>query len=226
MSGVSIRIVVGEDHFLVREGIGRVLERIPGFEVVGAVGDLPELRSTVDRLRPDVVMTDIRLPPTFTDEGVRFAGELWERHPEIGVVALSNHADAAYAAELFARGAARRAYILKDRIADTAEIERAVRTVTQGESHVDIKVVEELLAAADRRASPAVTGLTARERQIMGLIAQGRSNSAIAQELGVTTRAVERHVGAIFTKMHIVDAPEYSRRVLAVLSYLGGAGPA
>ena len=166
------------------------------------------------------MITDIRLPPTFTDEGIRFATELWLREPQIGVVVLSQHVDPSYATALFAEGARARAYVPKDRVTDKTELERLVKTVAEGGSHVDVRVVEHLLSAAATRDEPKFEALTARQREILRLIAEGKSNSAIAREIGVTSRAVERHVSAIFSKMQIEDSPEVSRRVRAALSYL------
>jgi DNA-binding NarL/FixJ family response regulator len=217
------RIVVAEDELFVREGIRRVLESIEDVEVVAVVGDLPELERAVEYALPDVVITDIRLPPTFTDEGIRFAADLWLRDPGIGVVVLSQHVDPSYATTLFDRGAQARAYVPKERVTDRAELARVIRTVAEGGSHVDVRVVEELLGAAGRRSSPTFAALTPREREILRLIAEAKSNVAIARELGVTTRAVERHVSGIFSKMQIEDSPEVSRRVRAALAYLSGS---
>jgi DNA-binding NarL/FixJ family response regulator len=222
MSGRFDRVVVAEDELLVREGIRRVLETIEGIEVVAVVGDLRALEDAVESLLPDVVITDIRLPPTFTDEGIRFATELWHREPGIGVVVLSQHVDPSYATALFAEGARARAYVPKERVTDRAEFARVVTTVAQGGSHVDVRVVEQLLTATARRRHPTFEVLTPREREILGLIAEAKSNSAIARELGVSARAVERHVSKIFLKMGIDDSPEVSRRVRAALLYLSG----
>jgi DNA-binding NarL/FixJ family response regulator len=218
----AVRVVVADDELLVREGIRRVLERIDGIEVLEAVGDLPSLERAVETRLPDVVITDIRLPPTYTDEGVRFAAELWKRQPAVGVVVLSQHVDPSYASILLENGAQGRAYVPKERVSDSAELERLVRTVTAGGSHVDVRVVEQLLDSAQQRAQPRLEALTPRERQILALIAEGRSNGAIARELEVSSRAVERHVGAIFEKLAIEDSPEVSRRVRAALAYLAG----
>jgi DNA-binding NarL/FixJ family response regulator len=217
------RVVVAEDELLVREGIRRVLERIDGIEVLEVVGDLPSLEHAVETRLPDVVVTDIRLPPTYTDEGVRFAADLWEREPGIGVVVLSQHVDPSYASLLFDRGAQARAYVPKERVTDKAELERIVKTVAAGGSHLDIRVVEQLLASAAARPNPRFDALTPREREILALIAEAKSNSAIARQLGVSSRAVERHVGAIFAKLEIEDSPEVSRRVRAALAYLAGS---
>jgi DNA-binding NarL/FixJ family response regulator len=227
MSAQPLRVVLAEDDLLVREGIRRILENVEGIRVPAAVDDLPTLWSAVGARRPHVVVTDIRLPPTFTDEGIRFAGELRKSNPEIGVVVLSQQANPAYAAALFAGGAARRAYLLRQRIADPAKLAEIVRTIAGGGSYVDVRVVEMLLKTADGRRNPTFANLTPKEREILALMAEGRSNGAIARKLLVSNRAVERHVSAIFTKMEIEDSPDLSRRVMAVLAYLSdGSGAA
>lgn len=232
MSAQPVHIVVAEDDLLVREGIRRLLENVEGVRVVEAVADLPALWDAVGAHHPHVVVTDIGLPPTFGDEGIRFAVELREANPDMGVVVLGRHVNPAYATTLFAGGAARRAYLLKQRIADTAALAEIVRTIADGGSYVDVLVVESLLSAAEARRNPTFGSLTPREREILALMAEGRSNGAIARRLVVSSRAVERHVSAIFSKMEIEDSPDFSRRVMAVLAYLsnghgdaGGAAP-
>jgi DNA-binding NarL/FixJ family response regulator len=220
MTAQPLRVVVAEDEVLIREGIRRILENAEGIRVLGAVADLTSLRNAVGARRPHVVVTDIRLPPTSTDEGIRFAAELAESNPEVGVVVLSQHVDAGYATRLFEAGATRRAYLLEQRIADPAKLVEIVRTVARGGSYVDVQVVETLLRAADARRNATFENLTAREREILALMAEGRSNGAIARRLAVSNRAVERHVSAIFTKLEIEDSPDFSRRVVAVLAYL------
>ena len=220
VSAQPLRVVVAEDDVLVREGIWRIFENVDGIRVLAAVADLPGLWNAVGARRPHVVVTDIRLPPTFTDEGIRFAVELRESNPEIGVVVLSQHVDPAYVTSLFEAGASRRAYLLKQRIADTAKLAEITRTIATGGSYVDVQVVETLLSAADGRRNPMFGNLTTREREILALMAEGRSNGAIARRLLVSSRAVERHVSAIFTKLNIEDSPDSSRRVMAVLAYL------
>jgi DNA-binding NarL/FixJ family response regulator len=216
-----VRVVVAEGDVLTREGIRRLFETVEDVEVVGAVRDLPSLWAAVEALHPDVVVTDVCLPPALTDEGIRFSVELRLRRPEIAVVALGQNADPDSATALFAGGPAGRAYLLKERVVDGPALAETVRTVAEGGTHVDGQVVERLLRASDaRQGSRALTNLTPRDAEILGLMAEGRSNAAIARELGVTSRAVERHVGSIFTKLGIADSPDYSRRVLAVLAYL------
>jgi DNA-binding NarL/FixJ family response regulator len=210
---------VAEDEVLVREGIRRLFEAIDSIEVVEAVEDLASLWAAVEAHDPDVVVTVVPMAPTFTDEGIRFAVELRKLRPEIAVVVLGHDVEAVHAAALFEGGAAGRAYFLKHRVVDGAAFAETVRVVAGGGSHVDVQVIEQLLAAANggRASTPK---LTPREREILGLMSEGRSNSAIARSLAVSSRAVERHVGSIFTKLGLDDSPDSSRRVLAVLAYL------
>lgn len=218
---MAIRVVVGEDSFLAREGIATVLDTIAGIELIEMTGDLDELRASVERTKPDVVVTDIRMPPTNTDEGIRFADELRTSHPEIGVVILSQHAEPRYAMALLNDGSDGRAYLLKERLADQAELRRAVQNVAAGRSQIDSRVVEQLVAARERRDSELGT-LTPREFEILGLIAEGRSNRWIASHLTITKRAVERHINAIFLKLDLGEPEDVNRRVRAALLYLGG----
>jgi DNA-binding NarL/FixJ family response regulator len=220
VSANAVRVVLAEDDLIVREGVQHLIAGMDGLAVVAAVGDLPAVEQSVERLKPDVVVTDIRLPPTLTDEGLRLAGTLRERHPDVGVVVLSQQAEAAYARKLLEAGGGGRGYLLKERVTDRGQLETAIRVVAGGGSYVDSAVVERLLAASAERAADRVDALTPRETQVIGLIAQGRSNDAVARELGISTRAVERHVNAIFSRLQIADSPDVSRRVMAVLVYL------
>jgi DNA-binding NarL/FixJ family response regulator len=215
-----IRVVLAEDNFLAREGVAHVLESIEDVELVAACGDLDELRATVDAARPDVVLTDIRMPPTNTDEGIRFAGELRHSQPEVGVVVLSQHAEPAYALSLFEDGSSQRAYLLKERVKDRDELERALREVADGRSFVDPRIVDRLVSA--RLNDPTIEKLTAREREILALIAEGRSNASIAESLEITRRAVERHINGIFVKLDLPEDGDVNRRVKATLRYLAG----
>ena len=219
-------MLVAEGDVLTREGIRRLFETARGIEVVEAVGDLPSLWAAVEACQPDVVVTDVGLPPARTDEGVRFSVELRRRCPEIAVVLLGGDPDPEHARTILGGGASGRAYVLKDRVVDGASLAQTIRTVAGGGSHLDVRVVEKLLAAPARRTAT-LANLTARDGEILRLMAEGRSNGAIARELAVTSRAVERHVGSIFTKLGIADSPDHSRRVLAVLAYLrdGRGGP-
>ena len=218
-----IRVVLGDDSFLAREGIARVLDAIEDVDLVAACGDLEELRSAVERVSPDVVVTDIRMPPTNTDEGIRFSSELRTSHPEVGVVVLSQHAEPAYAMSLFEDGSSQRAYLLKERVRDEDELARALREVVAGRSLVDSRIVDKLVSARLRH-DPGVEKLTAREREILALIAEGRSNASIADLLDITKRAVERHINGIFLKLDLGEASDVNRRVKAALLYLTGDG--
>ena len=218
---MSIRVVAAEDSFLAREGIVRILSDIEDVELVEMSGDLDELRDAVERTSPDIVVTDIRMPPTNTDEGIRFAAELREQHPEMGVVVLSQHAEPRYAMALFDSGSDRRAYLLKERLHDKSELSRALHDVAAGGSLVDSRVVDKLVSARQRDDSE-LTRLTPREIEILALIAEGRSNGSIASTLEITKRAVERHINAIFLKLDLGEPEDVSRRVKAALLYLGG----
>jgi DNA-binding NarL/FixJ family response regulator len=217
---VTIRLILGEDSYLAREGIERVLDRADDVDLLGAYDGLEELSAAIEEQRPDVVVTDIRMPPTGTDEGIRLANELRRTHPEIGVVVLSQHIEPAYATALFEDGSNGRAYLLKERVKDAGELSRAVHSVAEGGSVVDPAVVDALLDVQRRRRSSRLDELTPRELEILGLIAEGKSNSAIADSLVVTKRAVERHINGIFLKLDLGDADDVSRRVKATLLYL------
>ena len=220
---MAIRVILAEDNYLAREGIVRVLESIEDLDLVAAYGDLDAVRAGVERDQPDVVVTDIRMPPSHTDEGIRLADELKTTRPEVGVVILSQHESPLYALALFDRGAERRAYLLKERVRDQSELGRAVREVAAGGSVVDPRIVEGLLSAHTRTHTP-LEELTPRELEILALIAEGRSNTAIADALVVTKRAVERHINAIFRKLELEESEDVSRRVTAALLYLTRGG--
>ncbi len=219
---MAIRVVLGEDSFLAREAIAGVLERAEGIELVAYCSDLDGLRKAIDEARPDVVIADIRMPPDNSDEGIRLAAELRSTHPEIGVVVLSQHAQPLYATVLFEEGSERRAYLLKESLKNQAELSRALQTVADGGSVVDPIVVEQLVEARRRREDARLDSLTPRELEILGMIAEGKSNAAIAEKLVVTKRAVERHINSIFLKLDLRDAEDVSRRVMAALHYLAG----
>jgi DNA-binding NarL/FixJ family response regulator len=219
---VSIRVVLGEDSYLAREGIRRVLEEEEDIEVVATSSDLDSLRAAVDELRPDVVVTDIRMPPTNTDEGIRLAADLRGTQPDVGVVVLSQYAEPLYATTLLAESSNGRAYLLKERVHDRSELSRALREVAEGRSVIDSRIVELLLAAQQRREDSSLDTLTAREHEILALVAEGWSNGAIGKRLVITKRAVERHIHTIFWKLDLGDSEDVSRRVKAVLLYLAG----
>ena len=218
---VTIRVVVGEDNFLVREGITRALERMDGVQLVAANEDLDSLRASVETLEPDVVLTDIRCPPTRTDEGIRLASDLRQSHPRVGVVVLSHHVEPAYATALFSEGSDGRAYLLKERLKDQNELHQALQAVAEGRSLVDSRIVERLLLRSPHT-DPQLDRLTPRERETLAMIAEGRSNSAIAEQLLITKRAVERQINGIFVKLELTESGEVNRRVRAALLYLAG----
>jgi DNA-binding NarL/FixJ family response regulator len=220
----TIRIALGDDSLIVREGIGHLLAGDPDMEVVATVGDLPALREVCDRERPDVVVVDIRMPPTHTDDGIRLATELRDRHPDMGVVVLSQFSEPAYALELLDRGSDRRAYLLKERLHNRAELTGAIRAVHEGGSMIDPKIVEKLVHARTLARESPLQELTAREREVLGEIAQGKSNTAIAESLFLTKRAVEKHINAIFLKLGLSDAHDASKRVKATLMLLAETG--
>ncbi len=213
-----LRVVVAEDSFLVREGLVQSLEEQNRVEVLSAEEDLDSLRAAVEATRPDVVLTDIRMPPTRTDEGISFATELRRTHPETGVVVLSEHATRTYALDLFEGGAARRAYLLKDRIADGEYLVGAIEAVADGRPVLDSRIVELVVAQPDDPPA-SLGGLTERELEVLQLVAEGKSNSAIAGEFVITRRAVERHINSIFSKLRLEESRAVNRRVLAALLY-------
>jgi DNA-binding NarL/FixJ family response regulator len=212
-----VRVVLAEDSVLLREGVARILDEA-GFEVVGQAGNADELLLKVRSYSPDVAIVDIRMPPTHTDEGLRAAQEIREKHPTCGVLVLSQYVEATYAMELLAESAEGVGYLLKDRVSDVNEFADAVRRVGEGGSALDPTIVSQLVGR--RRRDDPIDQLTPREREVLGLMAEGRSNSGIAEQLVVTERAVEKHVTSIFSKLRLPAASEDHRRVLAVLAYL------
>lgn len=212
-----MRLVVADDSVLLREGLVRLLEEA-GFEVVGQAGDAEELLRKVRAHKPDAAIVDVRMPPTHTDEGIRAAQAIRAELPDVGVLVLSQYVEEAYARELLADDAAGIGYLLKDRVADVDALTDAVKRVAAGGSALDPEVVSGMLGR-QRKDSP-LDALTPREREVLGLMAEGRSNSAIAGQLVVTDRAVEKHVTSIFSKLDLAAAPEDHRRVLAVLAFL------
>jgi DNA-binding NarL/FixJ family response regulator len=217
---MGLRVVVAEDSYLVREGVVRLLGAQPEIEVVAACGDLDSLLETVDTEMPDVVLTDIRMPPTGTDEGVRAANILRERHPNVGVVVLSQYSEPAYALALLEDGSARRAYLLKERVSDVNQLLGAIREVAAGGSVIDPQVVEALVAARTRKRGSLLQHLTPREREVLETMAQGRNNAGIAGALHLSERAVEKHINSLFAKLGLSEEPDVHRRVKAVLVFL------
>jgi len=217
-AGDPIRVAIAEDSVLVREGLVRLL-RETGFEVVAAVGDTGGLLASIDADRPDVVILDIRMPPTHTDEGIRLASAIRAREGRrVGVLLLSQYVEAAYAYKLIESEAAGVGYLLKDRLSDMTELADAIRRVARGGSAMDPSLVAQLLRR-QRERNPLIE-LTDREREVLGMMAEGRSNQAIAGRLVITLKTVETHVASIFSKLGLEPEPDDHRRVLAVLTYL------
>jgi DNA-binding NarL/FixJ family response regulator len=225
----KIRVVLAEDNVLLREGVARLIAANEDFELVGTASDLPELLALVGAEHPDVVVTDIRMPPTGTYEGIQASSWLRENHPEVGVVVLSQFAAPGYAVALLEHGSAGRAYLLKERVGSVDELARAVRAVAAGGSVIDPLVVDELVRLRSRHHQSSLAQLTPREVEILAEMAQGKSNAAIAAALTVSERAVEKHTNSIFAKLGLYEEKDLNRRVKAVLLYLseahGGASP-
>jgi DNA-binding NarL/FixJ family response regulator len=220
---VSIRAILAEDDYLMREGIRRVLESAPDITVVAECADGQELLAAIDREGPDVVVTDIRMPPSDVDEGIRIANRLRRTHPQVGVLVLSQFAEPEYALALLEEGSDRRAYLLKERIHDRRAIVDAVRGVAAGGSAFDTKIVEGLVAGNVGAATSPLQALSPRELEVLGEVAQGKSNAAVAESLVLTKSAVEKHINSIFSKLNLVGAQDVSQRVKAVLLFLDGA---
>jgi DNA-binding NarL/FixJ family response regulator len=218
--GRPIRVVLADDSYLVREAIMHVLETEPGFDLVATCEDGDALVAAVDAERPDVVLTDIRMPPSGDDEGILVANRLRDTHPEVGVVVVSQYASPRYGVALLEGGSERRAYLLKERLHDRAELVGALATVAEGGSVVDSKVVEALIFAQIRDDNSPLAELTPRELEILSEIAQGKSNQAVADHLVLSKRAVEKHINAIFLKLDLTRDEDVSRRVKAALIYL------
>jgi len=215
-----VKVALAEDNVLLREGISRLVAANEDFELVGVASDLPQLLALAAERVPDVVVTDIRMPPTGTDEGIQAASWLREHYPSTGVVVLSQYVAPKYAVALLEHGSAGRAYLLKERVGSVDELARAIRTVAAGGSVIDHMVVDELVKARSQEHSSGMSLLTARESQILAEMAQGKSNSAIAAALYVTERAVEKHTNSIFAKLGLSEEKDVNRRVKAVLVYL------
>jgi DNA-binding NarL/FixJ family response regulator len=215
---MSIRVVVADDNLITREGIVQLLE--PDVEVVAACGDLPDLIDAVDRERPDVVLTDIRMPPSHSDEGIRVANRLRETHPEVAVIVLSQYEEPVLALALLERGSDRRGYLLKERVHNRAELRDALHTVVRGGAVIDPSIVDALVRGKAAIERSALADLSPRERQVLAEIAQGKSNAAIAESLVLSKGAVEKHINAIFLKLGLAFADDVSKRVKATLLFL------
>jgi DNA-binding NarL/FixJ family response regulator len=217
---VAIKVVLAEDNYLVREGVRRLLVTEPDIDLVAVCDDYDSLLSAIDSTEPDVVLTDIRMPPTGTDEGIRAAKRLREARPAAGVVLLSQYADPAYVLTFLEHGTEGRAYLLKERVSDLEQLLGAIREVARGGSVIDPKVVEALVAARSRAAQSPLARLTPREREVLALLAEGKSNAAVAEGLVLSERAVEKHINSIFAKLNLPEARDAHRRVKAVLLFL------
>jgi DNA-binding NarL/FixJ family response regulator len=216
----SLRVVFAEDNYLVRAGTAALLAEVGEVELVGVVERPDELMTAVGELKPDAVLTDIRMPPTYTNEGIIAAKRIRTEYPGTGVVVLSQYVEADYAYELLADGVAGLGYLLKERIAQVDELVRALQDVRRGGSVLDPKVVEGLLARRKAEAASPLNGLTERERQVLEQMATGRSNSAIAGRLYLSERAVEKHISSLFQKLNLPPEGDVNRRVAAVLTFL------
>jgi DNA-binding NarL/FixJ family response regulator len=217
---VAVRIVLADDSYLVREGTAALLSALPDVQLLASAGDLDGLLDAVTRLRPDVVMTDIRMPPGQAVEGLTAARRIRTDYPGTGVILLTQFAEPEYAYELLRGGAAGVGYLLKDHIADIAELSRAISQVAAGGTALDPQLVEALVARSERRGDTAVGVLSPRERQVLEQMAQGRSNTAIGAALVLTERAVQKHINAVFRKLGLNESPELDSRVAAVLRFL------
>ncbi len=218
------RVVLAEDTYVVREGVRRLLEREPTIDIVAICTGLDELLDAVSQQRPDVVLTDVRMPPTHTDEGIRAAAIIRQRDPRIGVVVLSQFADARYALDLFESGSAGRAYLLKERVAHVDDLVAAIHSVTQGGSVVDPTIVDALVAARAEADESPLSDLTPRERDILSEMAKGKNNAAIAAALGITERSLEKYIHSIFVKLGLAWETDTHKRVKAVVVYLSDRG--
>ena len=221
---MPIRLVIADDHYLVREGVRRLLETVPDFEVAAACDDLDTLLAAVEAEQPDVVVTDIRMPPGSTDEGIQAATRLRETRPEVGVVVLSQYASPTYVLALLDGGSAGRAYLLKARVEDLEQLVTAIRTVAAGGSVIDPKVVEALVAENTRSEESPLSQLTPREHDVLREMAEGKNNAAIAGALFLTERSVEKVIHSIFVKLGLAWEEAVHKRVKAVILYLAESG--
>jgi DNA-binding NarL/FixJ family response regulator len=221
---MALRVVFAEDNYLVREGTAALLAEVEDVDVVSAVSDAEALLAAVGEHRPDAVLTDIRMPPTHTTEGIDAARRIRAEHPDTGVVVLSQYAEEDYAYELLREGAEGLGYLLKERVANVEEVVRALREVSRGGSVLDPRVVEGLVARKERLASSPLAHLTEREREVLAHMAEGQNNAAIARSLFLTERAVEKHINSLFHKLGLSEEPDVHRRVMAVLTFLREGG--
>jgi DNA-binding NarL/FixJ family response regulator len=219
-----VRVVFAEDNYLVREGTAALLQASDEVELAGTAASLDELLDAVEELKPEAVLTDIRMPPTNSTEGIDAAKRIRAEHPDIGVVVLSQFAEEEYAYELLKDGAAGLGYLLKERVADVTEVVRALGEVSKGGSVLDPKIVEALISAKDRMAHSALAQLTEREREVLEHMAQGKNNASIAASLFLTERAVEKHINSLFHKLGLSEETAVHRRVMAVLAFLRETG--
>ena len=220
---MTVSVALADDNLIVREGIAQLLAGQADIEVVASCDDLDSLLEAIDEHRPDVVLTDIRMPPTHSDEGIRVAALLRERYPEVGVVVLSNYAEPGFAIALLESGSEGRAYLLKERVHSRTQLASAIHSVAAGGSVMDPKIVEPLVTAKARSARSPLAELTTRESEVLSEIAQGKSNAAIAESLVLTKRAVEKHINSIFLKLNLSDVEDVSKRVKATLLFLAEA---
>ncbi len=218
---MAVRVVVGEDSLLVREGIATLLAHREDIDVVELCEDLPTLTEAIEQHRPDVVVTDIRMPPTGGDEGIQVANRLAEESPGTGVVVLSQYAEPGYALDLFRAGSEGRAYLLKERLSDPEQLARAILEVADGGSVVDPRIVESLVRGPADSDGGIADRLSPREREVLEQIAEGRNNAAVAEALVLSERAVEKHISSLFSKLGLAEDASTHRRVKAVLLYLG-----
>ncbi|HEY4281261.1 MAG TPA: response regulator transcription factor [Conexibacter sp.] len=219
-AGDAIRVVLADDSFLMREAVAAILAPEPGVELVAACADRASLLEAVERERPQVVVTDIRMPPSLDDEGIQIANELHTTHPEVGVVVLSQYAEPSFGLALLEHGPEGRAYLLKERVHDGGQLLGAIEAVAHGGAYMDAKIVETMVRRGRGALDSPLAALSPRELEILGEIAQGKSNARIAEELVLTKRAVEKHINAIFLKLDLSYAHDVSRRVKATLIYL------
>jgi len=221
---VTLRVVVADDNYIVREGVEKLINSEDDLEVVATCADYDSLIAAVAAERPDVVITDIRMPPTGTDEGIRAANELRAEYPDLGVVVLSQYSEPRYALDFLESGSKGRAYLLKERVSNIGQLAQAIRDVAKGGSVIDPEVVDALVAARSRAADSPLRLLTPRETEILAEMAQGKNNAAVAASLVLSERAVEKHINSIFSKLTLSLEPDVHRRVKAVLLFLNARG--